>query len=1303
MLSFIVPGSSAEKSGLRVGDYLIAVSGQNVSKVPHDEVVQTIGDSNVVKLQIAENYYSDSSDDEFVTTSRPKPKYPHRLRHKQQQTRAERVVRDLQSGAIFSERAAIQLGEAALLSDRDWPDTLSGSPPTTNYHHKPTSPITTEVVEGSTSPTRRRLMPPPFPEARQKSHCSASQQFEEQLEQLTRARLSPVKNEKIGKNKMLHQFHQLSPPHQKQPIPQPLKQLMISQQQQHGHQHLRPPVQTNYQYHGHQHQQNALLNSVPKQRQISPPSVQLSHHHIDNDLHFQQQQFLKQQYHQQLLMLHHHQDQQQLSQLQSVQQQQQPQQHHGMHHHHHHHPPPPVSHQQQQQHPKLQQQNQQACAFSNDEESSRVITEQEINQILYPTLAELQLQGPPPDLGESLYRAVVGYLGTIEVPKDSQGGSRLTAIKNCIRRLRIEKKVHTLVLMSVFTERVVLTNPHGITLAQYPAERITFCGVYADDKKFFGLVTVHGCSSDEFSDASQDGRAAGMANNDQGISSSCHVFMVDPSIVQHADHLRRAKSFRIECSPAGDDVPLTQCREFPESADPILHTIMSLYRSQPGFNFDGANMGDEAQMSPQHSNTSSNSSNSDSGIGFRDEGGSHPYSRHERVFVVEVDDNKRMRIQNYHLVANSRNNNNNSSNNNNHLINNVGNGANSSSANFRTTSGNSNNNCNGSQLDNLFNSDNARASGVCYNGPSGSSNGLCVESNGDSVHRPGNSNTNPRTNSAERNKNSSNKVNFRAISTGDRLRTNKCDSKSAKLVSSDEISANVINENISNKENCDSSYMKSIIDSSDELYGACKNMTDCHKVGLSDSNRRRRNELRALEAPVIDGRSSITDELRAAMLMGSRGETRSSLGTAMDGRSSVITTKEKRGSGSRTPAVECSSPSDVEKLTVRAMPDPVGIERSPLHEVPPHVNSMRYSMHKYLQSKQQHLVKASQKIIRRDSDTDGIHPLSVRAFSPANIKKKATTPTPSSATQQSSLDLELSLKLSPKVYGLPVACLTPSKSTSAPSERSFSRSLEDLRDSSTSDGVSGSVGAQRGSFRDGSESDQGLERFRQCPLPSRLPMGRYLHASETNLSSYGASSHCSSYNSQEIQHRGAFRAVPPRAPPRPPSETEVGSRLNGARPCGIASIHQIINGITRMGVGKSVSPLTVSGAFGEDCNDVCASRNNSDNTLMGPPASTTVLKSANSDSALKNGHNHTRNHNHHHIPNSSSDYHFNMEGTYGGDVYSQGPVPCNESPYPGVGGLRDSTDGEYLAAFSKEELPSQEEYTLDSDFDNEVS
>lgn len=65
ILSCIVPNSPADLAGLRAGNFLISVNSTNVSKLHHEAIVQLIGNScGTVRLQIAENYFSDSSDDE---------------------------------------------------------------------------------------------------------------------------------------------------------------------------------------------------------------------------------------------------------------------------------------------------------------------------------------------------------------------------------------------------------------------------------------------------------------------------------------------------------------------------------------------------------------------------------------------------------------------------------------------------------------------------------------------------------------------------------------------------------------------------------------------------------------------------------------------------------------------------------------------------------------------------------------------------------------------------------------------------------------------------------------------------------------------------------------------------------------------------------------------------------------------------------------------------------------------------------------------------------------------------------------
>ncbi|KAG8200126.1 hypothetical protein JTE90_018915 [Oedothorax gibbosus] len=427
ILSCIITGSPAEKAGLRPGDFLIAVNGQNVSKAPHDDVVHLIGNSSgLLKLQIAENYYSDSSEEEFIS----KPKYPNKLRnrHPNSVSRAEKVVQDLQTGALFV-------------------DHITGHP----------------VV-----PPQKQSSKPPGPSRTNKVLLDLILQ-----ERLQDANRKPSSMEKVKKE------------------------------------------------------------------------VKVSHPELVNN----------------------------------------------------------------------------TSSSSNSEVFHSIFTEQDLNNILYPTLSQNNERAQE----EAVLKAVVGYLGTIEMPKEPQlPNCRLQTIRNCIRRLRIEKKVHTLVLMSVFTESIILINPQGVTLAEFTADKITFSGVYSDDRKFFGLVTNHGTNSDEFSESSQDDASS------LSISSSCHVFMVDPKLTPHHQHLKRAKAFRITCT---SDPVTNKCKEFPESADNILQAVVGLYRSKLGFNNEIVHgLEFHVNMSPQPSNTSSNSSNSDSGIGFRDEGNAS-----DRVFVVDVD------------------------------------------------------------------------------------------------------------------------------------------------------------------------------------------------------------------------------------------------------------------------------------------------------------------------------------------------------------------------------------------------------------------------------------------------------------------------------------------------------------------------------------------------------------------------------------------------------------------------------------------------------------------------------------------
>lgn len=64
-------------------------------------------------------------------------------------------------------------------------------------------------------------------------------------------------------------------------------------------------------------------------------------------------------------------------------------------------------------------------------------------------------------------------------------------------------------------------------LATYPAEKLAFSACCPDDRRFFGLVTMQATHDD-------DGHYGnGNREEEQGLRTSCHVFIVDPELCHH--------------------------------------------------------------------------------------------------------------------------------------------------------------------------------------------------------------------------------------------------------------------------------------------------------------------------------------------------------------------------------------------------------------------------------------------------------------------------------------------------------------------------------------------------------------------------------------------------------------------------------------------------------------------------------------------------------------------------------------------------------------------------------------------------
>uniref|UniRef100_A0A3B3DY11 Regulator of G protein signaling 12b n=1 Tax=Oryzias melastigma TaxID=30732 RepID=A0A3B3DY11_ORYME len=216
---------------------------------------------------------------------------------------------------------------------------------------------------------------------------------------------------------------------------------------------------------------------------------------------------------------------------------------------------------------------------------------------------------------------MAGYLGSIELASTGANleSDSLQAIRGSMRRLRAEQKIHSLVLMKVMHDSVCLCSDRGQVLATYPAEKLAFSACCPDDRRFFGLVTMQ--ATDD------NGHYSNGRDEEGGLRTSCHVFIVDPELCHHQVHVGVARRFGFECTP---DPDTGGCLEFPPSSQPLLQFISVLYRDM-GDNMEGvrARAFQDADNDAQQNH--STSSNSDSGIG-----NFLPEEKSNRVLLVDL-------------------------------------------------------------------------------------------------------------------------------------------------------------------------------------------------------------------------------------------------------------------------------------------------------------------------------------------------------------------------------------------------------------------------------------------------------------------------------------------------------------------------------------------------------------------------------------------------------------------------------------------------------------------------------------------
>lgn len=222
-----------------------------------------------------------------------------------------------------------------------------------------------------------------------------------------------------------------------------------------------------------------------------------------------------------------------------------------------------------------------------------------------------------------VFRVIVGYLGTIEMQKQICKSSKGQTVKDCIRKMRQEKCVPTIVQMQILPSSLSLINAQSVVLANYPLARLTYIGSnHESEDKYFGLLTstIYNegliCDNEEVTTPSSN----------VSISSSCHVFMIDPRITDHVIHFEKAIQFGINCTK---DEITGLCLEFPATANYVVDLLKSMYfhkrtYSKPPLSDevrtrDRQGARNKSPTLSNHSEMTTTSSNSDSGIGFHND------------------------------------------------------------------------------------------------------------------------------------------------------------------------------------------------------------------------------------------------------------------------------------------------------------------------------------------------------------------------------------------------------------------------------------------------------------------------------------------------------------------------------------------------------------------------------------------------------------------------------------------------------------------------------------------------------------
>lgn len=221
---------------------------------------------------------------------------------------------------------------------------------------------------------------------------------------------------------------------------------------------------------------------------------------------------------------------------------------------------------------------------SSEGDVASISSSPKLSRLLYPKMTPLKSHNQADIELEPELRSIVGYLGSIELPAASNlPAASLTAIRNCVRRLRAQQKVHVFFVMEISLIGIKLVDNEKRTIVTYPLKSLAFTGLCSDDKRVFGIVTrkTNEASMDKVNNPQSSWHSQNNHKIDvqSTVNCSCHVFSVNPELRAHEAHQRIAEKYGIQCTP---QVGEGGCVEFPASSSSILKTITGMFKERRG-------------------------------------------------------------------------------------------------------------------------------------------------------------------------------------------------------------------------------------------------------------------------------------------------------------------------------------------------------------------------------------------------------------------------------------------------------------------------------------------------------------------------------------------------------------------------------------------------------------------------------------------------------------------------------------------------------------------------------------------------